>query len=229
MICYFDIETLQTTNKAIIADMEASIKPPATYKKQESIDEWIKENKESALAEMVSKTSFDAMDGSLACIAWAFDDGEICATLPTDTESEAINRFYDAIRAAVKVDYHGGSTSVPLQFCGHNSAGFDLPFLKHRSIILGMAIPPDVRKAFNAKPWDSLDTMLLWDSKKMVGMDKLCKVLGIPGKGDFDGSMVNATWTSPSDLVDGGKQVVIDYCKDDIIRTRQIYKRITGI
>ena len=222
MICYFDIETLQCTDKAIIADMEASIKPPATYKKQESIDEWMKENKESALAEMVSKTSFDAMAGSIACISWAFDDGEICATLPTDTEAEAITRFYDAIREAVKVDYHGGSASVPVQFCGHNSAGFDMPFLKQRSIILGLAIPPDVRKAFGAKPWDMLDTMLLWDSKKMVGMDKLCRAFGIQGKGDFDGSMVNAEWTT------GSRDKVIEYNKDDVNRTRQIYKRITG-
>lgn len=221
-ILYFDIETLQTTDKAIIADMEASIKPPATHKKQETIDAWMLENKESALAEMVSKTSFDAMAGSIACIAWAFDDGEICATLPTDTEQEAITRFYDAIRAAVKVDYHGGSTSVPLQFCGHNSAGFDMPFLKQRSIILGLAIPPDVRKAFGAKPWDMLDTMLLWDSKKMVGMDKLCRAFGIQGKGDFDGSMVNGEWTT------GSRDKVIEYNKDDVNRTRQIYKRIIG-
>jgi len=217
-ICYFDLETLQTTDKAIIADMEASIKPPATYKKQESIDEWMKENKESALAEMVAKTSFDAMAGLIACISWAFDDGEIFSTSPDDTEEQAINKFYDSIRQAAK-----DTNNSVIQFCGHNSVGFDIPFIKHRSIILSINPPPDIKKAFNAKPWDSMDTMLLWDSKKMVGMDKLCRVLGIPGKGGFDGSMVNKEWTT------GNKQTVIDYCKDDIIRTREIYKRIAFI
>ena len=58
------------------------------------------------------------------------------------------------------------------------------------------------------------------DPQKRVSMDKLCKALGIEGKGDFDGSMVAKTWETD-------KQKVIDYCKDDVSRTRQIYKCLT--
>ena len=63
---------------------------------------------------------------------------------------------------------------------------------------------------------------LMWspDREKRVSMDKLCKALGIPGKDGFDGSMVAATW--PVD-----PQKVIDYCKQDVERTRQMYKRLT--
>lgn len=31
------------------------------------------------------------------------------------------------------------------------------------------------------------DTMLKWDAKKSISMDKLARVLGIEGKGDIDG------------------------------------------
>jgi predicted PolB exonuclease-like 3'-5' exonuclease len=64
--------------------------------------------------------------------------------------------------------------------------------------------------------------MLMWssDPHKRGSMERICKALGIPGKGDFDGSMVAETW--PVD-----RQKVIDYCKNDVIRTREMYKRMT--
>lgn len=224
MNLYCDIETLPAIDPELIAEIAASVKPPATHKKQETIDAWMLENKESAIKELVGKTSFDGLFGRIACIAWAFDDGEVCSTLHTDSEVEAINRFYDAVREVAKVGYHGGNTSVPIAVVGHNVAGFDLPFLKHRSIIQGICPQPDIRKAMNAKPWDACiaDTMLMWspEREKRVSMDKLCKVFGIAGKGDFDGSMVAETW--PND-----PQKVIDYCKDDVVRTRLIYKRLS--
>ncbi len=113
---------------------------------------------------------------------------------------------------------------MPLTIVGHNVAGFDLPFLKHRSLINSVKPPSQIIKAMAAKPWDSCiaDTMLMWssDSQKRASMDKLCRVFGIPGKGDFDGSMVADTWP-----VDPHK--VIEYCADDVRRTREIYKRLT--
>ena len=83
-----------------------------------------------------------------------------------------------------------------------------------------------MRRAFAAKPWDKevADTMLIWsaDRDKRVSMDKLCKAFGIAGKGEFNGSMVAETWPI-------NPQKVIDYCKDDITRTRLIFKRLNWI
>lgn len=208
----FDIETIPTEDPAIIAEFAATIKAPGQYKKQDSIDAWMAENRESALTEMVSKTSFDGMYGRVACIAWARDDGDVYSTESDDSEGAAIERFYSSI---------GPSDSV---FCGHNIAGFDLPFLKHRSIILGIKPPKEIRKAMDSKPWGDCvaDTLLMWssDREKRVSMEKLCRALGIAGKGDFDGSQVAETWP-----VDPWK--VIDYCKNDVLRTRAIFKRLT--
>lgn len=215
MTIFMDLETLPCSDDAVIADLAKTIAPPATHKKQETIDKWMEENKESALKDLVARTSFDGMYGRVACIAWACDDGEIHSTLPDDSESKAIERFYDYI------SFDASSNA----FCGHNLHGFDLPFLKHRSIILGIRPPGSLLKAMNAKAWDDciVDTMLSWsqDKQKRASMDKLCRVLGIDGKGDFDGSMVADEWKN------GSKEKVISYCCDDVKRTREIYKRIT--
>jgi predicted PolB exonuclease-like 3'-5' exonuclease len=209
----FDIETLPTNDAEIIAAFEATITAPGQYKKPESIAEWMKDNKEQSLKELVAKTSFDGLYGRIACIAWQFEDDEVQSTLATDDEGSAIRRFYNAL----------DSEKFELSYCGQNIAGFDLPFLKHRSMILNIKPPADIRRAMNAKPWDTCisDTMLMWstDSQKRTSMDKLCKAFGIVGKDGFDGSMVAETW--PND-----PQKVIDYCKADVIRTRAIYKRM---
>ena len=218
MILTFDIETLPTNNAELIAEFELTITAPGQYKKPESIAEWLIENKESALKEIVAKTSFDGLYGRIACISWQFDDGEICSTYAGMTEKEAITDFYAFINSKPENILNN------LVFCGHNISGFDLPFLKHRSIILGVKPPKALLDAMNAKPWDRFiqDTMLMWNQSrdKYASMEKLCRAFGIESKGDFDGSMVADTWP-----VDPEK--VLQYCRDDVNRTRQIYKRLT--
>jgi len=228
MNIYLDIETLPTTDALLIAEMAKTITAPGQYKKQDSIDAWLADNRESALKDIVAKTSFDGMYGRIACICYAIDDGEIYSVdLGCDgpgDEKLMLERFYSHVFDLTSVSHYSGATTVPATFVGHNIAGFDLPFLKHRSIIHGVRPVPVVAKAMAAKPWggEIADTMLMWspEREKRVSMDKLCRAFGIPGKGDFDGSMVAETW--PVD-----PQKVIDYCKADVQRTREIYKRLT--
>ena len=226
MMLTLDIETLPTTDEAVIASLADSVKAPGTLKKPESIAAWMEENRESATAELVAKTSFDGLYGSIACICYQFDDSEVFSVdcVSSGDEKTMLEHFYSHVFDMVCTEYHGGVASQNLTVCGHNIAGFDLPFLKHRSIILGVKPPVAMLKAMNAKPWDTCiaDTMLMWssDSQKRTSMDKLCKAFGLAGKGDFDGSMVAETW--PVD-----PQKVIDYCKDDVRRTRAIYRRLT--
>lgn len=226
MLITLDIETLCTTDPQVIAELAATIKPPGNIKKAESVALWMAENREGATKELIAKTSFDGLYGRIVCIAYAFDDGDVfhVDTISAGSELAMLERFYGHLTAELTAPYHGGSAEMEATFVGHNIAGFDLPFLKHRSIILGIKPPSMMLRAMNAKAWDKCiaDTMLMWssDREKRVSMDKLCRVLGIPGKGDFDGSMVAETW--PAD-----HQKVIDYCKDDVERTRAIYSRLT--
>ena len=214
-ILTFDLETLQCTDEDVIESFRKSIKPPANYSKPDTIAKWHEENGAQALADMVAKTSFDGLYGSIACIAWQSDEGNVLSTLECHSEREAIEYFYSFVESFNNND----------KFCGHNLAGFDLPFLKHRSIILGIKPPKQLMNAMSAKPWDNCiaDTMLMWNPnrEKYASMDKLCKAFGIKGKEGFDGSMVNNEW------VNGDRSKVIDYCKDDVRRTIEIYNRIT--
>ena len=224
MLLALDIETLPTTDPEVIEELRKSISAPANYSKPETIQKWMEENAANALADKIAKTSFDGMYGSIACICYAFDDGEIHSVDCRDGEKKMLEDFYSHVFDQTTTAHHSGFSSYRVVMVGHNVAAFDLPFIKHRSIINQVTPIDCFIKAFAAKPWSEeiADTMLMWssDPHKRGSMDRICRALGIPGKGDFDGSMVATTWP-----VDPEK--VIAYCKDDVERTRQMYKRLT--
>lgn len=234
MNIYLDIETLPGASDALMESLRADaeqekegVRAPSNYKDEAKIAEYIAAKHveiDAVIEEKRRKTSFDGMYGTIACICYAIDDSEIFSISSLNGEKKMLNEFYSRLVDECIIAYQGGSAETGATFVGHNIVAFDLPFLKHRSIICNVNIPSIIYNAMYAKPWDKriADTMLMWspDRDKRVSMDKLCKALGIPGKDGFDGSMVADTWhTDP--------QKVIDYCKADVERTRAIYKRLT--
>ncbi len=206
----FDIETLPTTDKQVIERIASTIRPPGNIKKKESIDVWMAENYEQALKDEIHKTGLNGAYGSVACIAFA-TNGKIHNTTLDLNETQCIKSFYEYIE-----DYE--------VFSGHNIVGFDLKFLKHRSMILGIKPPKNILKAMNAKPWDDCikDIMLMWDpdKNKMTSLDLMCWLFGVEHEHEgIDGSMVAEIWeTDP--------QKVIDYCISDVKATREIYYKM---
>ena len=206
----FDIETLPTKDKQVIERIASTIRPPGNIKKKESVDAWMAENYEQALKEKIHETGLNGAYGSVACIAFAANEKIHSTTFDLD-ETQCIKSFYECIE-----DYE--------TFCGHNIAGFDLKFLKQRSMILGIKPPKNILKAMNAKPWDDCirDIMLVWDmdKNKMASLDMMCWWFGVKHDHDgFDGSMVAETW--PVD-----PQKVIDYCISDVKATQEIYYKM---
>lgn len=236
MNIYLDIETLPGNSDFLMDSLRAdaqkekdAARAPSNYKDEAKIAEYIAGKHAEIDADTENKrrrTSFDGLYGSIACIAYAFDDSEVFSVDQNTSgdEKTMLEHFYSHVFDQISVAYHGGVAATNATFIGHNIAGFDLPFLKHRSIILGVRPIAAMTAAFAAKSWDKCvaDTMLMWSSEreKRVSMDRLCKALDIPGKDGFDGSMVADAWpTNP--------QKVIDYCKDDVERTRAMYRRLT--
>lgn len=214
----FDIETIPTTNPEVIFSFEDRIKPPGNIKLAETRDKWISENKHFAINKMIAETSFNGMYGNIACIAWddSIDDERgMWNTKKHHTEEQVIRSFYDYIDDSLSQD-----------FCGHNIVGFDLPFLKHRSMILGIKPPDKLLKAMNAAKWDSCvkDTMLMWsqDRSNYISKDDLCRAFGIDINDEIDGSMVAETWSVDPDKV-------IRHCIADVQKTVLIYKRMAFI
>ncbi len=109
-------------------------------------------------------------------------------------------------------------------FIGHNIALFDFRMIRQRAMVLGIKAPEFM--PFDAKPWDDkiYDTLHRWDSRKeaMIGLDKLCRAFGVPGKAGFDGSMVYQAFQN------GLHEQIADYCKGDVERVRAVYRRMHG-
>lgn len=103
-------------------------------------------------------------------------------------------------------------------------AQFDVRFVWQRAIILGVKVP--AWWPHDAKPWDTdrvQDTMTGWAGHgNRIGLDRLCRALGIAGKGDIDGSKV---WDA---VLAGRINDVCQYCDDDVERLRKVHQRITG-
>ena len=210
---YFDLETIPSQDEAYHAEVATNVTAPATYKKPESIEKWLEENRDEAAAEKVAKTSFDGGRGHICTISWAKNDSKIyVAHAETVAEERAvIEAFFNDLD-----DYHSET------LVGHNITGFDLGFLRKRAVVLGIKLPPNASLPRDPKPWDKNvhDTMTMWaGGRGTVSMDELCKVLGIGGKEGFDGSMVAEAWAN------GQHEIIADYCKDDVQRTREIHKK----
>lgn len=213
-----DIETIPCQLPGVLDEFRAQVQAPGQYKKPESIAEWLRENREAEAEKAWMQTSFDGGLGQICVIGAAVDDEApvsfMAVDLSRESEAETLLRFFAWLEAYRKP----GS-----RYIGHNIIGFDLPFLWKRAMVLGVQPPLHFPRA--PKAWSEIvqDTMLLWDPTQRAGgsMDKICRALGIPGKGDMDGSKV---WPA---VKEGRIAEVAEYCRADVARTREMFKRMT--
>jgi len=225
MIIYLDTETIPTEDPEAIAGIAAGIKPPANYKKAETIASWEAHEKTAVVAEAVLKTAFDGTYGRIIVIGYAVDDAEPIALMGA-REDEILAQFFAAISAAAQYAFQGGNGERLLTFAGHNLVGFDLRFLWQRAVIHRVKMPGGLLKACKAKPWDSVvaDTMQMWhpDRDKRISLEKLCKALGVPtSKNDLDGSKVYEAYKA------GEIERIAQYCVGDVAAMRECFKRLT--
>lgn len=212
---YLDIETIPCQSAEYLTRVREGIKPPGTIKKPESIMAWLEENAESATDDAVAKTSFDPAHGHICTIGWAIGDEPVQSLHASMVADEAgiLAGFFDALPKMGMV-----------KFIGHYITGFDLRFIMCRAIVLGVKIPSIWPR--DPKPWDQsvFDTMVAWaGARGNISQDRLCEALGLPGKGDFDGSMVAAAWAA------GEHTRIADYCRSDVETVRAIHRRFEAV
>ena len=208
---FIDIETIPCQWPNATEEIKRDLKAPANYTKQETIDKWIEENAEKAYL----KTSFDGGMGQIVVIGYAIDDHPAqtfqVSDLSIGSEKEILEDLYQ-----IYSEVGAGSLVI-----GHNHIGFDLPFVFKRSIINSVTPTPFFPRNPKWNGAEVYDTMLGWSGKEFTSMNTLCKLFGIDGKGDIDGSDV---WP----MVQAGKITeVAQYCAGDVERTREIFKRLT--
>lgn len=211
---YLDIETLPTADPSVIADIAAGITPPRSMSKPETIAAWEAETKPGLVAEAVARTSFNGALGSVCVIGWAWDDEPVRSRDAHFAGSER-ELIAETIHMVSEDCGYGSKVVV-----GHN-VSFDIRFLWQRAIVLGVEMPTWFPR--DPKPWgrETFDTMTAFSgSKDSISLNDLSKVLGIEGKGDFDGSMVAEAWVA------GEHEKVASYCRADVERVRQIHRKM---
>ncbi|MCX7359605.1 MAG: 3'-5' exonuclease [Alphaproteobacteria bacterium] len=108
-----------------------------------------------------------------------------------------------------------------VSFNGHS---FDLPVLRYRAMINSVAAPGlEARgyfKRYSDEAVDLCDVLASFDGRAKMSLDKMCRVLGLPGKPDnIEGSQV------ASFVKDGRIQEVADYCETDVVNTYRVWLR----
>lgn len=213
---YLDIETIPTRDPEIIAEIAADVKPPAAMKKAETIAEWEETKKADAVSEAVSKTSFDGGYGQVCCIGWAWDDDKPNAFhMDAGTDERGAFEGFASLMGAARPTFE-----MPV-IVGHNVANFDLRFLWQRAFSLGVTMPAWWPR--DPKPWSKEvhDTMTMWaGAKGSISLDRLCRVLGIKGKHDVDGSMVAGMFER------GEYDAIAGYCMDDVDMVRAVHRKM---
>lgn len=222
MKVFLDIETIpQQPEEQAKAEIAKTIEAPAQMKKVDTIAEWHRGEgkyagvKDAAIEKAYRDTSFDGAKGEICSIAW--DAGNALTSVTHNGGERAmLETFFQALAAQT-----GGR---PPYFIGQFIAGFDLKFIFHRCIILG--INPGFKIPFDGKHGkDYYCTQAAWAGfNGRMSQDNLCKALGIAGKpDDIDGSKV---W----DFVKAGNIArVEEYNRYDVETVKEIYNRINFI
>lgn len=211
---YLDIETIGAPSAELAEEIAASITAPGNYKKPETIAEWERDTKPGLVKEALAKTSLNGVAGKIICIGWTWNDGEARSGLDTDE------------RALIDGTFHLITESRPEGFnrpviVGHNVASFDIRFLWQRAFVLGVKLPAWFPR--DPKAWDQNihDTMQIWGgARDYVSLDTLCKAMGMPGKGNIDGSHIQGMWER------GEHEAIAAYCMADVERVRAVHQRM---
>jgi 3'-5' exonuclease len=218
---FLDIETIPTDRPDVRDYIAATVSAPAQMKKAETLAAWEANDKPAAVDEAVAKTGLDGAFGRVCVIGWAVEDEVPTVAYSGTDEIEVLKNFAGILNTQV-----GASERHTTCVIGHNVSGFDLRFLVQRYIVNGIVPPFVIRRAAQAKPWDSdkcFDTMVQWSGVKgSISLDKLCMALSIPSpKGGLDGSKV---WQA---VQDGRIVEVAEYCERDVEATRAVWRRMT--
>jgi len=205
--------------------------------------------KEFAADKMWRDTALDGWFGHIAVIGFAVDDEPVESITAIDVKTKSIRMSHtdhDGLSAPVtydvKVDVSCEKQKIeaffdvlaaghnPFLVVGHRVRKFDLLFLWQRCIVLRIKPPYWLTRA---KDSTRIDKDCINDTSEMAGttlsnkpfgpsLNSLCEALGIPTKGDIDGSKV---W---DEICGGNIKGVAEYCRWDVRRARSVWCRIYG-
>jgi 3'-5' exonuclease len=110
------------------------------------------------------------------------------------------------------------------QLVTFNGSSFDLPVLRYRAMVHGIAAPGlATRPYFHRYTEDAVDlcdVLSSFSSQAKATLHELCRVMGLPGKPDgITGAEVEKHFR------DGHIREIADYCESDVLNTYRVWLR----
>jgi DNA polymerase elongation subunit (family B) len=164
--------------------------------------------------EMYAKSAFDGTYSRIVCIGLLeFSDHmepRGAVAWYGANERELLRQFWSRL-----------AQDRPAQFITHNGLGFDLPFIKKRSMIHQVKPSLDINLAkFRTEPvYDTMAVWSNWDTRGWVKLDVLARALNVETKSG-SGEQVAEMWQK------GQGQELARYCLQDTYVTYACYCRM---
>ncbi|MFW6248208.1 MAG: hypothetical protein ACOC4J_00390 [Bacteroidota bacterium] len=224
MNLFFDIETVPDGYKIGKKDVVV----PGQYKKEESKQQWLKDNAEEAIEKEYRSRSLDSLKGRVLCLGYALDYKKPKVLI--GTEEEIIDRFEGVLNEV------GSRELMSLTYIGFNIYEFDIPWLYQRAVKYNKKIIRDniplskyEKRQVVAGVYEgrSIDLMLWFNatrspSKSYVSQRAVCEYLGIPTKENMDGSQVYDY------MLQGKLDEIHEYCIEDVKTLQLLHKKMIG-
>jgi predicted PolB exonuclease-like 3'-5' exonuclease len=110
------------------------------------------------------------------------------------------------------------------QLVTFNGSSFDLPVLRYRAMVRGVAAPGlAARPYFHRYTEDAVDlcdVLSSFSSQAKATLHELCRVMGLPGKPDgMTGAEVEKYYR------DGHIRQIAEYCESDVLNTYRVWLR----
>ena len=165
--------------------------------------------------ELYERSAFDATFSRIVCVGvLIFSD----AMVPQG----AISWYGANERELLRLFWAHLGNPRPSLFITHNGLGFDLPFLKKRSVIHRVKPSIEISLArFRTEPvYDTMAVWSNWEARGWVKLDVLARALNVETKSG-SGKEVAEMWAA------GRGKEIAEYCLQDTYVTYACYQRMT--
>ncbi len=211
-----DIETIQPSREdwaRLIGAGDAG--EPASEPADNLFDHAAATEKKKLEDEQYAKSAFDGTFSRIVCIGLIITSDAMepqgAVAWYGANEKELLRQFWAKLGAL-----------RPTSFVTHNGLGFDLPFIKKRSVIQQVKPSLDINLAkFRTEPvYDTMAVWSNWDNRGWVKLDVLARALNVETKSG-SGKQVAEMWAK------GQGREIADYCLQDTYVTYACYCRMT--